>query len=162
MTLLRSSTWASPYGRAGVCRLSIELGAHPGRDKDQAGNDAKLKELPSPFSASFEGGAGDCDGWFSWGQSVTVHHHMGEGEHLTVRYPASGVPLEVGRTEPETTVWHLRRDGGVARWPYGSSCVTLLLATTGTAGGGLALRLPEGISGEMRVAPPPPRADPMI
>jgi hypothetical protein len=140
---------------------AVEVGATPGGDKDQVGNGTKLKGLPLPFNAWFDGGAGDCDGWFAWDEPVEVRHHMGDGEHLTVRYPVSGVPLEVGRTEPETTIWHLRRDGGVARWPYGSTCVTLLLATTSTAGAALALQLPAVISGTMRV-PPPPRAAPPI
>ena len=39
------------------------------------------------------------------------------------------MPLEIGHTNPETTVWHLAETGGIARWPYGHDKITLLLST---------------------------------
>lgn len=147
--------------QAGWCVCaSVELGTKPGNDKDHVGNDTKLKGLRAPFEASFHGGAGDCDGWFEWKRPIELCHDMGEGHSLTLRYPSSGVPLEVGRTEPETTIWHLRYEGGVARWPYEATGITLLLSTCSITGRGVPLRLPDVLAGAMRLAPPKPRPGP--
>lgn len=113
--------------QAGWCvTFSVSVSAEPGRDKDEDGNNAKLLALPSPFAATFAGGRGDNDGRFAWTETIEVEHDMGDAYRMKVRYPPAEVPLEVGRTEPETTMWHLLEEGGVARWPYKSERVTLL------------------------------------
>jgi hypothetical protein len=109
----------------------IEVGEEPRRDKEREANNRALKRLPAPFEARFVGGQRDSDGWFSWSDAITVVHPLVDDAEVKCRFPPSGIPLEVGHTEPETTIWHLRRAGGVARWPYGRRCIGVLLATTG-------------------------------
>ncbi len=111
------------------------VGATPGRDREQQANDAKLQGLPAPFEAWFAGGQGDCDGWLSWQGYLSVDHPLVDESILRMRFPTSGVPLEVGSTDPDTTIWHLRHEGGLARWPYGFDYLTLLLRTTGPPAG---------------------------
>jgi hypothetical protein len=106
----------------------ISLGECPGTDRDEAGNQAKLERLAVPYSALCASGTADDDGRLAWERPIEVGHTMLEGETLVLEYPPSGVPLEIGHTEPETTIFHLRKDGGVARWPYGHDSVTLLLS----------------------------------
>lgn len=74
----------------------------------------------------------DDDGRLEWRHPIQISHEMDRGEPLVVIYPPSGVPLEIGHTEPETTVQHLARDGGVARWRYGHVLITMLLSTCTT------------------------------
>lgn len=122
----------------------IEVGAPPGRDREQAGNQQKLDRLSSPYSAWCA--SGNDDGRLEWRHPIQISHEMDGGEPLVVVYPPSGVPLEIGHTEPETTVQHLARDGGVARWPYGHVLITLLLSTC-TTGRPVQLDAPEVLIG---------------
>ncbi|MGH2868103.1 MAG: hypothetical protein ACRDNK_11130 [Solirubrobacteraceae bacterium] len=108
---------------------SVPLGAEPGKDRDELANQTKLDKLKTPYSAWCATGVGDDDGGLEWDAPIRIRHVMHEEEPLVLEYPASGVPLEIGHTEPETTIFHLRRDGGVARWPYRDQNVTLLLST---------------------------------
>jgi hypothetical protein len=141
--------------QAGWCVVTaINIDNLPGRDRDQKGNQRKLDALPAPFSAWCETGSEDQDGWLSWDEEITVAHRMDGDAQLVVQYPPSSVPLEIGHTEPETTIWHLRRDGGVARWPYGARYITLLLRTVETTSRGVPLAMPKHIEGKPLVDPP--------
>jgi hypothetical protein len=138
---------------------TVTLDAEPGPDKDEGANNAKLRELRAPFSADFSGGGGDNDGQLSWDAPIDIAHDMGEGHHLVVQYPPTAIPLEVGRTEPETSIWHLTSEGGVARWPYKSTRLTLLLCTCSLTGRPIPVRA-EVTSGERRLRPPPEQPGP--
>lgn len=99
--------------QAGWCVvLRVPLGATPGKDRDQADNQAKLNRLDRPYSAWCASGNADDDGALSWDEPIVVQHVMDEERKLVVRFRPSQVPLEIGHTEPETTIWHIRRDGG--------------------------------------------------
>jgi len=126
---------------------TIDIDNIPGRDRDQKSNQRKLDALPAPFSASCATGTEDQDGWLSWDEEITVAHRMDGDIQLVVQYPPSSVPLEIGHTEPETTIWHLQRDGGVARWPYGAKHITLLLCTVKITSRGVPLAMPKFIEG---------------
>lgn len=133
--------------QAGFCVIAyVDLGALPGLDRDEHENQEKLGGLASPFTAWCAGGTGDDDGRLELDQPVQVEHEMQDDERLVVLYPPSGVPLEIGHTEPETTIFHLRRDGGVARWPYGHDRITLLLSTRVT-GRRVQLETPDTVIG---------------
>jgi hypothetical protein len=54
---------------------------------------------------------------------------MEDDKPLVVDYQPSSVPLEIGHTDPATTIWHLWEEGGVARWPYAHADITVLLTT---------------------------------
>ncbi len=133
---------------------TINLDRTPGRDRDQKNNQNKLDALIPPFSAWCEAGTGDQDGWLSWDREITITHKMDHDAPLVAEYPPSGVPLEIGHTEPETTIWHLQQDGGVARWPYGARRITLLLCTVKLSSRGTALALPKFLEGKPLVDPP--------
>jgi hypothetical protein len=111
-----------------------------------------LIQLRDPFRAVFLGGAGDSDGTFEWDSPIELTHQQGDGTELHLRYEPTSVPLEVGHVAPETVPWHIRYEGGIARWPYGSESIALLLTTRRYPGrsAGRALH-PDLISGQ-RVA----------
>lgn len=82
------------------------------------------------------------DGWLSWsnpiklGMFVPGHECPGgpgcEGAwaHIEPQPAPRGVPLEIGSTDTMTTYMHLLEGVGVARWPYGSERVVLLVSST--------------------------------
>lgn len=139
--------------QAGWCAIAtIPLGAAPGRDRQVEHNQAHLDALPAPFSAWCASGSEDEDGWLEWAESMSVVHSMQDEERLALSYPPSGIPLEIGHTEPETTIFHLRRDGGVARWPYHHQHITLLLSTGAVESGPVQLAAPTIVAGAETVA----------
>ena len=133
----------------------VPLGAEPGPDREVGANQEALCRLPAPFSAACHSGPGDDDGWLEWDALIQVVHPMSDDQRLELEFPPSGVPLEIGHTDPDTTVWHLHQQGGLARWPYGHSHLTLLLST-GVYGKPLPMSRPRIISGVPYPAPPAP------
>jgi hypothetical protein len=134
--------------QAGWCAIAaIRLGAAPGLDRQVEHNQAQLDALPAPFRAWCASGSADEDGWLEWNESINVVHSMQDDEPLGLTYPPSGVPLEIGHTEPETTIFHLRRDGGVARWPYRHEHITLVLSTGVVESGPVQLAAPRIVAG---------------
>lgn len=132
----------------------VPVGHIPGRDRDEDGNQRKLGSLSPPFSAWCAAGSGEDDGRLEWAEPVVVRHEMDGNRELLVEYGPSGVPLEIGHTNPETTIWHLQNDGGVARWPYGEDRLTLLLSTS-VAGRATQLGRPKIIRGGPDPLPQP-------
>lgn len=121
------------YIRSGkIAQLDIEVGRRPGPDKDTEGNNAKLRRLPRPFSAKFYGGAGDSDGLLEWSGPIEAtvveledqSSHDRVIDHAWTNYSA---PLEVDYTKFTRTLWHLYREAGCARWPYGATAIRLML-----------------------------------
>lgn len=102
---------------------SVYVGVGPSADRMVDENNAKLDRLRRPFRARFrpELRVGSCDdGWFSWSRPISI------GDHAQ---PPSRVPLEVGATAAGRTLLHLREDGGLARWAYGSEHVVVAVVT---------------------------------
>jgi hypothetical protein len=130
----------------------VPVGAAPGKDREQPVNQERLNAIAPPFRAAFFGGASDSDGTFEWHSPIELIHQQGDGTEIHLRYDPTSIPLEVGHVAPETVPWHIRYEGGVARWPYGSESIALLLTTRRYPGrsAGRALH-PDIISGQ-RVA----------
>lgn len=139
----------------GWCVITyIELDVTPGRDREERLNQSKLNRLPEPFAAWCSSGSDEDDGRLEWSGRIAVRHTVQGDQPLVVTYGPAGVPLEIGHTEPETTICHLRRYGGVARWPYGHQALTLLLCTRATSRGGLPFTAPEILLGALVTEPP--------
>ncbi|MFI8930627.1 hypothetical protein ACIG3E_23480 [Streptomyces sp. NPDC053474] len=123
-----------------VAEVTVEVGQEPGPDADRTGNAAALADLPEPFEASLdlEQYGADEDGLLLWERPITVTRCTGTFFYTDCgsvpvtrpnRLPDAQVPLEVGYTLPSRAWSHLLLDGGVARWPYGSRHLHLLLNT---------------------------------
>lgn len=114
--------------------VGIQTAGPPGADEDRAGNNAKISDLPRPFTAKFFGGSGDNDGFLEWTAAAFVNHFDCElkarpgyqcRKHAAKLRPGFA-PLEVGTTTAATTFMHLCF-GPLARWPYGSEAIFLLV-----------------------------------
>lgn len=79
---------------------------------------------PLRFSAEFRGGLGDNDGHFETLSSLAATRHV-QGQDAcafqTVLLKPHWYPLEVGSSAVGTTVMHILAEGGLARWPYGTT-----------------------------------------
>ena len=108
------------YQRGDLVLLSLPLLAGPLPDKNKRGNQALLGGLRQPFSASFLGGAGGPDGDLVWTEPIQVGGFQ---------FKPGSAPLEVGTTFATTTLDRLFKHWALARWPYGSTQLTLILPT---------------------------------
>ena len=114
-------------GHVGLCR--VELGTEPHPDRARSANAAALTEAPWPFTFTLADQNNDPngDGTAEWCSPIRLDAYQG-GEPGVVTVESRGsLPLEVGRCEPFTVLMHLARSGGVARWPYGSDSVWMLV-----------------------------------
>jgi hypothetical protein len=122
-----------------IAAVTIDVGSGPSKDVHRAENQATLSralERPQDLKdghgeqATFEAwidqsqNCAGCDGTLRWSTPIA----MGCGEGTWTCGPQSGVPLEVGTTCIETTLGHLLLSHALARWPYGSECITLFVA----------------------------------
>lgn len=151
-TARRSATWKPEQiatfreihtgmmtGKYGSVR--IEVGAGPEADVERERNSAALSDVAEPFVANLDmtQRRADYDGRLSWPEEIRVPRSTGAGllpicpndrqtpvEILSTLGPGD-VPLEVGYTLPSRTYLHLYQYGGVARWPYESSDIHLLV-----------------------------------
>ena len=122
-----------------VARRRIPLGHTPGSDSDRTGNAERLLSLPAPFVArlSMTQNGADSDGALEWDSPVTAWrsttaqilnaHALHSAIHAPFDLRPWSVPLEVGYTLPSRTWAHLAVEGAVARWPYGSKEIHLLV-----------------------------------
>lgn len=123
------------------------LDGGPHEDARRAENTARLAHLPSPFHAAVDAlqhGA-DCDGALKWDAPIKADAASGavllDACRQGVKQPvpivatvASGwAPLEIGSTMASRTLVHLLEAGAVARWPYGSDFIHLLVRRGGPA-----------------------------
>ena len=104
----------------------IDLEEEPSADKMIEENKTKLASLPSPFHSTIWCGTADCDGELGWRSSIKCGQIVGDIEKSELIQPRT-VPLEIGDTEAWTTLAHLGREGGLARWPYGSKKIYLFV-----------------------------------
>lgn len=120
--------------------LLIGVGETPRPDADREGNAAALARLPHPFRAhvDMEQNNASQDGTLCWEGPIRVglctgliaRHADGTTHPLPVFFtiPAGMAPLEIGSTKPSRTLAHLiDGEGSVARWPYGSSRIRLIV-----------------------------------
>jgi hypothetical protein len=121
----------------------IEVGEEPGPDDAIKSNNAKLVDLPKPFKASFDPGPRkEGDGLLEWETIVAFGPIQCEDHGKDDKDPCpaafmkaisrkpGSIPLEVGTTKPSRTLLHLLEPPfGVARWPYNSKDIHVLVRT---------------------------------
>ena len=101
----------------------IEIGYEPVSDDRISEMNDILQRLPSGYSAKFWGGKADCDGWIKSSSPLMLPDNLNGGMY----YHNMQFRLEVGYCMPETVYLHLAFAQCVARWPYGSKHITLLV-----------------------------------
>jgi len=107
----------------------IYAGAEPNRDSDIEGNQAILDGLGEGFHAEFWGQLCDSDGTLWWDGALTldnVSSYAGRRECSVFVKHKNQIPLEVGTTTFDRTLWHLGQQQFVARWPYGDDWISVL------------------------------------
>jgi len=123
-------------GKIGI--TIVDVGASPGRDIDVEHNNIAICAMLKKgviTDGMFHGGAGDQDGFItvSCCVDVLVQQFCETEEYACWMEPIDDddtwMPLEVGTTSGHTTVRHLNRELGVARWPYGSTKLVLIHGT---------------------------------
>ena len=119
-----------------VAIYALRMPATPGPDRDIIGNNRALSKVirkhkadvitgaPVEFEAEFDNKCLESDGYFGWTGTITCSY---ESDNSHVFVSDRQVPLEVGSTSGSRTLGHLIEDGGVARWPYGETCLMLFL-----------------------------------
>ena len=127
-------------GRVGFIR--VRTGGTPHSDKMRKINADMLAILPEPFEGEVDmaqNGA-PCDGSFRWTRPIKVETSTErtkitpDGGIRTITAPVAikpgELPLEIGDTFPSRTILHLAEEGGVARWPYGTDWISILVDMT--------------------------------
>ena len=110
-----------------IAFTSVVVGSQPLANGDEAGNQAILGSIRGPISVAFSPGRGNRgdagDGTASWAAPLELRTHGG-----SIIVEPGSAPLEVGTTRATTTFRHLTTGAGaVARWPYGSDNIWLLV-----------------------------------
>lgn len=117
----------------------------PKADAQRKENAQALARLPAPFHADVDltQNGGDADGTLKWDAPIRMDAASGvvflgpcrldlKQPVPIVRTVADGwAPLEIGSTTPSRTLLHLLEAGAVARWPYGSDHIWLLVHRDG-------------------------------
>jgi len=110
-----------------VLMAAVDIGCEPKEDSDISGNHAMLQSLPKPFSAAFWGGHDDCDGYVKWSEPIEFGQIDCTGREIVVEIPPKSIPLEVGWTRPDSSIYHILREKGLARWAYSSKRIYLFV-----------------------------------
>ena len=118
----------------------LEVGEVPAGDADRIVNAERLARLHPAFAARLDAEQSNAerDGEMGWTEPVRAQRSTGQSSSdgeapipamSVYQVPPGCVPLEIGLTFPSRTLMHLLKHGGVARWPYQSTVVALLLNT---------------------------------
>ena len=118
----------------------LEVGEVPAGDADRRVNAERLARMHPAFAARLDAEQSNAegDGEVCWTASIRAQRSTGRplsggatpSPQLSAHeVPPGCVPLEIGLTFPSRTLLHLLKHGGVARWPYQSTVVALLLNT---------------------------------
>lgn len=125
-----------------VYHAVLEIGYECGSDRDLSRNSAILSSLTHlagsdgrhvRCQAEFWGGLSDSDGFFKWFDPMKLQSHVSHVASTPCRNDAlllarGELPLEVGLTSVGTSYAHIFSEGGLARWPYGSTRLYLFYA----------------------------------
>jgi hypothetical protein len=79
------------------------------------------------FQAEFWGGLESSDGYVKWAEPIYMLQQVDGTTTKSIEIPPGQIPLEVGYTSAARTMNHLGIERGLARWPYDSNIVTLLV-----------------------------------
>ncbi len=125
-------------------RIDINVLESPGPDADRASNAAVITTLPHPFVGHVDQTqkASDWgDGGIRWTEPVlaqrstnipsvspdgSISASTAECALAPMGDPRAYIPLEIGSTMASVVYGHLMRSRAVARWPYGSTTLTIL------------------------------------
>lgn len=111
--------------------VTVETEGFPCPDADVDGNNRLISDLPEPFSAKFYGGLKDQDGYVEWSEPIrtvaTVGHADLTQTSSRVMVDPRSIPLEVGYTKASRTFLHLAQERALARWPYDSDKITIMV-----------------------------------
>jgi hypothetical protein len=113
-----------------VARVEITLGLEPVADAEIEKMNDILKNLAPIFEAEFWGGTQGADGNLEWTEPILAEGYMQHdtyAEWFTYRVPPDNVELEVGFQNGSKTLMSLLTGQGLARFPYGSEKITILL-----------------------------------
>jgi len=110
-----------------VLAATVELGLEPSEDKAISEMNEKLGSLPKPFTGAFWGGSDTQDGFIKWTEPIELGQIDCTGREIVATVKPKCIPLEVGWTRPDTTIYHILGDGGLARWPYRSKNIYLFV-----------------------------------
>ena len=119
-------------GRWRLARVTVGQG--PSADKEREENNTRLFQLNPQFGAEFWGGAGDHDGCFWWhdhlhlGGAILADDKVIDGPPIAIG--PRRVDLEVGYQAVGKTLFMMRQQGAIARWPYHSESVWILFDCT--------------------------------
>lgn len=110
----------------------LVLGAAPASDRLLAGNQKTLDStLPRVFSAVVANGTGDTDGSLRWKDFIEVSSiqcvQCGDVPERKQRLKATQASLEIGSTSAAKTLLQLHSYGALARWPYDSKSLYLIV-----------------------------------
>lgn len=108
-----------------IATLDLVIDVEPFRNDEVEAMSRILKELPEPFVAKFWGGNAESDGYIKWTRPLVFGKSSTDGTWSETELFPSVVPLEIGYTQGSTTLEHLGRSGGLARWPYKSGRIKL-------------------------------------
>jgi hypothetical protein len=111
-------------GRYVIATIQLDHPRQLSADLDEA--QVNLGHLPYPFITARDGARGHR---LCWTSPITISHAALPDRQLMIEYEPSDTAFASGPIEPATTLWHLRRSQGIARWPLGYDTLTLILAT---------------------------------
>lgn len=114
-----------------IARVVIDIAEHPISDSlvDEM-NGILQNHMSPPFTAEFWGGNYDGDGKVEWSEEIVAQVskvYDDRTDHFYVRVPPRSATLEVGSTTGAKTLSQVRGERAVARWPYESGEITILL-----------------------------------
>lgn len=114
-----------------IARIIIDIAEQPIADRHIDEMNAILQNhMSPPFAALFSGGNYDGDGNIEWTDEVVAQVSKVNDDHTAhfyVRVPPRKISLEVGSTTGAKTLWQIQSERGLARWPYGSNEITVML-----------------------------------
>lgn len=124
---LAAVTLMGMYEERQIAALRVEVGHTPSADRERDENQSKLADLPHPFLARVEQTntmIGTADGVIEWTEEVYATFN---GRRIKIM-PGSA-PLEIGYMPSGKTQGHIIMGhyGQLARWPYGSRDITIIL-----------------------------------
>lgn len=119
---------ATLWCRGDLAFIDFQVGSEPLPDAERAGNQDALRNLPEGVAAQVDTSqrGADDDGTLRW--RVTLRGEIApESAYDEVAIEPRRAPLEIGNTDASCTCLHLAMSGAVARWPYGSRLLTLIV-----------------------------------
>ncbi|HEX8464765.1 MAG TPA: hypothetical protein VF627_09140 [Abditibacterium sp.] len=116
-----------------IAMARVDIGIEPKADKEVEFHKTVLhRDNHKLFFGDFWGEKADYDGFINWREpsQFEIKRCDDKGKLIGHDFPVlepREVPLEVGYTEGSRTLTHLLSRGALARWPYGSKIITIMV-----------------------------------